>query len=436
MHIQRANELLNGFGGNKARMVADKKTRNTHFGVSELVTQSDSPHVHQEVLQKENSTCSVDDRRILWEQICKPEHPFLSERYLMVPYEVRGMKDLGRRYMTVIARNSSMGSKTLQEWPLIGTHNSVSNEGQVSVGRKIWNTLSSPWRICQKKSVLEQLNAGARFLDVRPYISGFKDGTPVINFHHGGFTNGAYDMNDLLSDIKGFVNQNPGEIVCVYFGHAASADKLKFPGSTEELKSEVDALFVAIKHFTDNLPQGTTVENLSNNYNELVEKKQSILIMAETREMHHETGDRVVIEGCCVHVVHTPRPEYSIQTGGESLHRDNFNPWEDHPDEVDERMAREDIHSRQSSGGRKSFAHLPMFPYVDAVLPRDGTEKWQTGLRPTFMRGQNICSSLTKLASILGEKTAETIAWVDHLDDDMVNMFLVVFSSDVWNRPQ
>ena len=417
---------------NKARSVADEKTRNTHFGESGLVTQPDSPHVHQGVLQMENSTCSADDRRILWEQICKPEHPFLSERYLKVPYEVRGIKDLGRRYMTVIAKNSSMGSKTLQEWPLIGTHNSVSNEGQVSVGRKIWNTLSSPWRICQKKSVREQLNAGARFLDVRPYISDFKDKTPVINFHHGGFTNGAYDMNDLLSDIKGFVNDNPGEIVGVYFGHAASADKLKFPGSEEELKSDVDALFVAIKYFTDNLPKGKTVEDLRDNYDELVKNNKSILIMAETRDLHLETGDRVVIEGCCVHVVHTPRPEYDIQTGGESLHRDNFNPWEDHPDEVDERMAREDIHSRQSSGGRKSFAHLSMFPHVDAVLPRDGTKKWQTGLRPTWMQGQDICSSLTTLVPNLGEKTAEMIAWVNHLDYGMVYKMLVAFRTKDW----
>lgn len=364
------------------------------------------------VIKEENKRVN-EDRKRTWEKIASSTNmQNVIERLSAVPEKVRDDPNLGSNYMQVIAKNSDMGNRPLSEWTLIGTHNSISEEGHVSAIKKIWNTVSSPWRVCQGLSVMQQMNAGARILDVRPYLNGFNaEGTPNIIFHHDGFTNGSYDIHNLIGDVLNFVDEHEGEIITLYFGNTDFNPSLK-EGTAEQqaiVANRVFALREILRYTTEQVPKDRIVMRTSDRYETLVERRQQIMIVAETINGYDD--NRIAAEQASV-TVHNP-------SRGEALHGDFFDPTRDHPIEVKENL-------------RNLAKHIPLFPHVDRVVPNDETQYWQTGARPTYWRGQDIASSIATLLGNLGKKAAQSYIWFDHFKQGDAAFVLPLFEPSTW----
>ena len=104
-----------------------------------------------------------------------------------------------------------------------------------------WNTITtqllSLYGKTQAGSVYDQLNDGARALDLRPKI--YANGT--VGFHHGSLIDVPLDsvtLTSLLADAKQWCNDNPKELVLVF--HSELVHEAGYNGLSSQVYLEVD----------------------------------------------------------------------------------------------------------------------------------------------------------------------------------------------------
>lgn len=100
-----------------------------------------------------------------------------------------------------------IGVLTLAELTLPGAHNSGVHKKSIIYPQGLRN-----WIVCQNNSFYEQLNNGARALDLR--IMQYDNGNFV--FHHGGIRS-SETLRGLLKAVNAFLADNPGEFIVLDF---------------------------------------------------------------------------------------------------------------------------------------------------------------------------------------------------------------------------
>lgn len=116
------------------------------------------------------------------------------------------------------------------------------NNNQGSTWNKISTNLLAVYGKTQVGSVYQQLNDGARALDLRPRI--YNNGT--IGFHHGTLINiplSTITMGGLLEDAKQWCNDNPKELVILF--HHELTHEAGYNALSSEVYTEIDDFYAA-----------------------------------------------------------------------------------------------------------------------------------------------------------------------------------------------
>lgn len=116
------------------------------------------------------------------------------------------------------------------------------NYNQGSTWNKISTNLLAVYGKTQVGSVYEQLNDGARALDLRPRI--YNNGT--IGFHHGSLINiplSTITLGGLLEDAKQWCNDNPKELVILF--HHELTHEAGYNALSSEVYTEIDDFYTA-----------------------------------------------------------------------------------------------------------------------------------------------------------------------------------------------
>lgn len=106
-----------------------------------------------------------------------------------------------------MSNSSTIDVLTLGELTLPGAHNS-------GIDKQSWYVpqVVAHWVVCQNNSFLDQLNNGARALDLRIV----QETTGSYLFQHNG-VNSKRTLNGLISALKTFLNANPDEFIVLDF---------------------------------------------------------------------------------------------------------------------------------------------------------------------------------------------------------------------------
>ncbi len=80
------------------------------------------------------------------------------------------------------------------------------------------------WVACQHKSFHQQLNNGARALDIRLVLTNKGDGIDKLRIQHNGFLS-SRTLGDLVTDINRFLSENPDEFIVLDFHELKGGDQ-------------------------------------------------------------------------------------------------------------------------------------------------------------------------------------------------------------------
>jgi hypothetical protein len=115
--------------------------------------------------------------------------------------------------------NSAFKTKKIYQIVIPGTHDS----GCANINY-------TPWAQTQERTILQQLQNGIRYLDLRFAPGGGSNGggfRVVHPFNNSGFIDGkerSTTFNDVVDDVNSFIAQNPKEIVILHITHFTSFD--------------------------------------------------------------------------------------------------------------------------------------------------------------------------------------------------------------------
>lgn len=121
-------------------------------------------------------------------------------------------------------------------------NNYYDGQDQGSTWNKVSTGLLALYGKTQVGSVYQQLNDGARALDLRPKI--YNNGT--IGFHHGSLINiplTSITLGGLLEDAKQWCNDNPKELVILF--HHELTHEAGYNALSSEVYTEIDDFYVA-----------------------------------------------------------------------------------------------------------------------------------------------------------------------------------------------
>ncbi|KAK1747389.1 hypothetical protein QTG54_001352 [Skeletonema marinoi] len=121
-------------------------------------------------------------------------------------------------------------------------NNYYDGQDQGSTWNKVSTGLLALYGKTQVGSVYQQLNDGARALDLRPKI--YNNGT--IGFHHGSLINiplTSITLGGLLDDAKQWCNDNPKELVILF--HHELTHEAGYNALSSEVYTEIDDFYVA-----------------------------------------------------------------------------------------------------------------------------------------------------------------------------------------------
>lgn len=107
---------------------------------------------------------------------------------------------------------------------------------------KVSSEMISRYGKTQVGTVYDQLNDGARALDLRPKI--YNNGT--VGFHHGasiGIPLHYVTLEDLLEDAKQWCNDNPKELVIIF--HHELTHEAGYNGLSSQVYTEIDDFYLA-----------------------------------------------------------------------------------------------------------------------------------------------------------------------------------------------
>lgn len=119
------------------------------------------------------------------------------------------------RWMTDLPGIDSM---KLNELILPGAHNAGADKKATYVAPGV-----SHWAVCQNNSFYEQLNNGARALDVRVEYNVDSRGVGTFWFQHNGFRS-SRSLENLVTQVSRFLQENPDEFVLLDFHELKSAN--------------------------------------------------------------------------------------------------------------------------------------------------------------------------------------------------------------------
>jgi hypothetical protein len=138
---------------------------------------------------------------------------------------------------------SSSGEYAAESWE--GSDDGIIyNDGYQNQGGNIWNKIPTGllalYGKTQVGSVYQQLNDGARALDLRPKI--YNNGT--VGFHHGSAINipiTSITLGGLLEDAKQWCNDNPKELVILF--HHELTHEAGYNGLSSQVYTEIDDFY-------------------------------------------------------------------------------------------------------------------------------------------------------------------------------------------------
>ena len=131
-----------------------------------------------------------------------------------------------------------------------------------------WNTITtkllSLYGKTQVGTVYDQLNDGARALDLRPKI--YNNGT--VGFHHGSLIDiplNSITLSGLLEDAKQWCNDNPTELVLIF--HSELVHEAGYNGLSSQVYLEVDddTYYVEYENENDDGDDGVNDDDVANN---------------------------------------------------------------------------------------------------------------------------------------------------------------------------
>ncbi len=126
--------------------------------------------------------------------------------------------------------------------------NYYNGQNQGSTWNKISTNLLAVYGKTQVGSVYQQLNDGARALDLRPRI--YNNGT--IGFHHGSLINiplSKITLGGLLEDAKQWCNDNPKELVILF--HHELTHEAGYNALSSEVYTEIDDFYADAVTYDD-----------------------------------------------------------------------------------------------------------------------------------------------------------------------------------------
>lgn len=120
----------------------------------------------------------------------------------------------------------TIGDKTLREISMPLSHDSGMSEIKHGPWLGVWRNTCT-----QTATVLQQLQYGARWFDIRPFLRDgkwftghFSSSTPNDSHFVGG---AGRSIDDIVQDINNFASQNPGEFIVLELTHEIIHDKSK-----------------------------------------------------------------------------------------------------------------------------------------------------------------------------------------------------------------
>lgn len=384
-------------------------SRNSSFGM--ITDPTHTPVNDPEFVQPQSSVPSESNNSFIYHSFRKEQH--IVRRLNSIPESVQNSVSIGTEYMKIMSHNSYWANRPIIQWPLLGTHNSVVDEGNVSLWTRVRNIAEASWKVCQTKTVMQQLSIGVRVLDVRPYLAGFNvDGSPIVSFHHGGFLYGSYDIHNFISDVLNFLSDHKTEVLIVYFGNTEYDKSLQknpdlTPHQKEVVQNHVGALAEVISYFTNHIPKNMAITDPKTPYNELGDKQ--LLIYVETLEESEEYWPIMHAAPSCP--VHSLNNEHA-------LHRSVWNKKIDHPDEVEENM--HVLYDKYSKEESPELQFYPSYPAVETILHQDNTLKWQSSVRPISLRQHNFEAAMSALYASAGNSRIGGTIMADFADEKMI----------------
>jgi len=134
----------------------------------------------------------------------------------------------------------------------MNNNNQQNNNQQSNNNNIVMNTITtkllSLYGKTQVGTVYEQLNDGARALDLRPKI--FNNGT--VGFHHGSLIDiplTSVTLSSLLADTKRWCNDNPTELVLIF--HSELVHEAGYNGLSSQVYMETDDSLYYEYDYTD-----------------------------------------------------------------------------------------------------------------------------------------------------------------------------------------
>ena len=195
-----------------------------------------------------------------------------------VPAHVYDSPNLGRNLMEIISENSSLRNKKLKEWSLIGTHNSMTGNGEFME----YGGIAKPWAKNQILRFDQQMWSGVRHFDIRPIYMG----QGIFQFHHGGWTIADYTLDNMVSDVSTFLHHNPNEIIQLSMSHfrvhpnCASSPGCDVENSADAIVTFMEAAEHKLRHIL------LDKDDIDKTYNEIITNSQTKRVA-----MIYNTGD-------------------------------------------------------------------------------------------------------------------------------------------------
>jgi len=160
---------------------------------------------------------------------------FTDDRCLRVEKDAGNLVDLSNWMSKAAEEEERFGSARLADLTLPGTHNSASydlttelnkndpdyatvEQGTFSVPETVVSSWVCGYALTQSLSVSEQLQAGARYLDLRFDFDAAKSEWRAFHFLWG------LDMLDVLDQIATFAGAHPKEVIVLQFGEIYNPD--------------------------------------------------------------------------------------------------------------------------------------------------------------------------------------------------------------------
>ena len=134
----------------------------------------------------------------------------------------------------------------------IGTHNSATGES----GKGLLSWLGTPFSKCQRKTIREQYEAGARYFDLR---AAWRDGE--WRCAHGLWTS-RRTLADILTEINGY--DEPCKVILTYEGGEDEPNFIAFKAEVEDIVR--DYLYIQFQYFAVKLPKWRIWKKVGKNY--------------------------------------------------------------------------------------------------------------------------------------------------------------------------